>query len=229
MPDKVPAGTKGMICHVGFGGEDPRTGDYYTFLETMAGRLRRPHPLRRPRCGADQRAEHPRTRRWRRPSSTTPVRILRYSLIPDSEGPGRFRGGLGLCREYVFPDHEPDLHHPRRPRPVPSLGAVRRRGRTPGALPHHHGRRGGGDPFQGDGSGRERHRHPASRPVAEAATGRPGSAIRSGFSGTCSRRRSAPSAPSEVYGVVIDASGGSVDVAGTDERRRALRVQANPS
>ena len=37
MPDKVPAGTKGMICHVGFGGEDPRTGDYYTFLETMAG------------------------------------------------------------------------------------------------------------------------------------------------------------------------------------------------
>ena len=37
MPDKVPAGTKGMICHVGFGGEDPRTGEYYTFLETMAG------------------------------------------------------------------------------------------------------------------------------------------------------------------------------------------------
>jgi len=35
-----------------------------------------------------------------------PVRITRYSLIPDSEGPGRFRGGLGLCREYSFVDHE---------------------------------------------------------------------------------------------------------------------------
>ena len=38
-----------------------------------------------------------------------PVRITRYSLIPDSEGPGKFRGGLGLAREYSFLDHEPTL------------------------------------------------------------------------------------------------------------------------
>jgi N-methylhydantoinase B len=37
------------------------------------------------------------------------VRITRYSLIPDSEGAGRYRGGLGLCREYSFVDHEPLL------------------------------------------------------------------------------------------------------------------------
>jgi N-methylhydantoinase B len=36
-----------------------------------------------------------------------PVRILRYQLVPDSEGPGKFRGGLGLRRDYYFPDHEP--------------------------------------------------------------------------------------------------------------------------
>ena len=36
-----------------------------------------------------------------------PVRIPRYSLVPDSDGPGRWRGGLGLCREYVFVGHEP--------------------------------------------------------------------------------------------------------------------------
>ena len=35
-----------------------------------------------------------------------PVRILRYSLIPDSEGPGRWRGGLGICREYAFVNHD---------------------------------------------------------------------------------------------------------------------------
>lgn len=35
------------------------------------------------------------------------MRITRYGLIPDSEGPGRHRGGLGLCREYVFVGHEP--------------------------------------------------------------------------------------------------------------------------
>ena len=37
MPEKVPAGTKGMICQIGFGGRDPRTGEYYCFYETMAG------------------------------------------------------------------------------------------------------------------------------------------------------------------------------------------------
>lgn len=29
MPDRVPAGTKAMQCHAGFGGIDPNTGDYY--------------------------------------------------------------------------------------------------------------------------------------------------------------------------------------------------------
>ena len=35
-----------------------------------------------------------------------PVRIPRYSLIPDSDDPGRMRGGLGLWHEYIFVDHE---------------------------------------------------------------------------------------------------------------------------
>jgi len=30
-----------------------------------------------------------------------PLRIERYGLVPDSEGPGRQRGGLGLRRDYV--------------------------------------------------------------------------------------------------------------------------------
>ena len=35
-----------------------------------------------------------------------PVRILRYELVEDSEGAGRFRGGLGVRRDYRFDDHE---------------------------------------------------------------------------------------------------------------------------
>jgi len=38
-----------------------------------------------------------------------PFRVVRYGLIPDSEGAGRFRGGLGVRRDYVFPDHPVDL------------------------------------------------------------------------------------------------------------------------
>ena len=33
-----------------------------------------------------------------------PIRILRTELLPDSGGPGRFRGGLGMVREYEFLD-----------------------------------------------------------------------------------------------------------------------------
>ena len=44
----------------------------------------------------------PRTRRWRRPSSTTPCasRASRSSTTPTA--PGRFRGGLGLRKDFVF-------------------------------------------------------------------------------------------------------------------------------
>ena len=106
VPDRVPAGTKGMICHVGFGGEDPRTGDYYTFLETLAGG----YGGRNRSDGPDAVQTHIQNTQNAPIEETElnyPVRITRYNLIPDSEGAGRFRGGLGLCREYVFPEHEP--------------------------------------------------------------------------------------------------------------------------
>ena len=106
VPDRVPAGTKGMICHVGFGGEDPRTGDYYTFLETLAGgyggRIRSDGP-----DAVQTHIQNTQNAPIEETELNYPVRITRYNLIPDSEGAGRFRGGLGLCREYVFPEHEP--------------------------------------------------------------------------------------------------------------------------
>jgi N-methylhydantoinase B len=108
MPNNVPAGTKAMICHVGFGSEDPRTGEYYTFLETLAGG----YGGRSHSDGPDAVQTHIQNTQNAPIEETElnyPVRITRYSLIPDSEGPGRFRGGLGVCREYFFPNHEPVL------------------------------------------------------------------------------------------------------------------------
>ena len=106
MPEKVPAGTKGMICQIGFGGRDPRTGEYYCFYETMAGG----YGGRISSDGPDAVQTHVQNTQNAPVEETElnyPVRINRYSLIADSEGPGRFRGGLGLCREYEFVDHEP--------------------------------------------------------------------------------------------------------------------------
>jgi N-methylhydantoinase B len=105
LPDVVPAGTKAMQCHAGFGGIDPRTGEYYCFLETLAGG----YGGRAERDGPDAVQTHGQNTENAPVEETEanyPVRILRYELVPDSEGGGRRRGGLGLRRDYLFPDAE---------------------------------------------------------------------------------------------------------------------------
>lgn len=105
LPDAVPAGTKAMQCHAGFGGINPRTGEYYCFLETLAGG----YGARSRSDGPDAVQSHGQNTEnapVEETESRYPVRILRYELVNDSEGPGRHRGGLGLRRDYTFPDHE---------------------------------------------------------------------------------------------------------------------------
>lgn len=105
LPHLIPAGTKAMICHAGFGGLDPRRQEYYCFLETLAGG----YGARQMSDGPDAVQTHGQNTENAPVEETEinyPVRIMRYELIPDSEGAGRQRGGLGLRRDYLFPDHE---------------------------------------------------------------------------------------------------------------------------
>jgi N-methylhydantoinase B len=110
LPDRVCAGGKSMQCHAGFGGFDPRPHrdprQYYCFLETLAGG----YGGRPGKDGPDAVQTYSQNTENAPVEETElnyPVRIGRYELIPDSEGPGEFRGGLGLRRDYSFPDHEP--------------------------------------------------------------------------------------------------------------------------
>jgi N-methylhydantoinase B len=110
LPDRVCAGGKSMQCHAGFGGFDPRphkdARQYYCFLETLAGG----YGGRSGKDGPDAVQTYSQNTENAPVEETElnyPVRILRYELIPDSEGAGEFRGGLGLRRDYYFPDHEP--------------------------------------------------------------------------------------------------------------------------
>ena len=103
MPDRVPAGTKAMQCHAGFGGQDDVSGEYYCFLETLAGG----YGARELSDGPDAVQCHGQNTENAPIEETEfnyPVRIARYEMINDSDGPGRTRGGLGLRRDYVFPD-----------------------------------------------------------------------------------------------------------------------------
>jgi N-methylhydantoinase B len=105
MPERVPAGCKAMVCHVVFGGVDPRNGEYYAFLETVAGG----HGGRFGKDGIDATQTHHQNTQNAPVEEVEicyPVLTLRYGLIPDSEGPGQYRGGLGVHRNYSFRDHD---------------------------------------------------------------------------------------------------------------------------
>lgn len=101
LPERVPADTKGTMCNVGFGGIDPRSGEMFAFYEAQAGGYGG-------RQGSDginavqphmQNTENSPVEEM---EASYPVAIVRYELIPDSGGAGRFRGGLGLRRDYRF-------------------------------------------------------------------------------------------------------------------------------
>ena len=104
LPDLIPAGTKAMICHAGFGGIAPGSGQYYCFLETLAGGFGGRAGLDGPDA-VQTHGQNTENAPIEETEANYPVRIARYELVDDSDGPGRWRGGLGLRRDYLFPDH----------------------------------------------------------------------------------------------------------------------------
>jgi len=100
LPDRLPAGTKAMMCHAGFGGVNA-AGAYSCFLETLAGG----YGGRASRDGPDAVQAHGQNTENAPVEETErgyPVHVDRLELIPDSDGAGRFRGGLGLRKDYRF-------------------------------------------------------------------------------------------------------------------------------
>ncbi|MBI3976913.1 MAG: hydantoinase B/oxoprolinase family protein [Chloroflexi bacterium] len=105
IPERVPAGCKAMVCHVSFGGKDPRSGEYYCFLETIAGG----YGGRLGKDGIDASQTHHQNTQNAPVEEVEvgyPVLTTHYGLVPDSEGAGEHRGGLGVRRDYTFRDHE---------------------------------------------------------------------------------------------------------------------------
>ena len=101
LPEKVCAAGKGIICNISFGGIDPKSGNVYTFYETIGGG----YGARPTKDGIDGIQYH-LTNTQNAPVEeielSHPVLIERYELIPDSEGAGKLRGGLGMRRDYRF-------------------------------------------------------------------------------------------------------------------------------
>ena len=102
LPTRIPAAGKGLIVNVGFGGTDPRTDEYYCYMETIAGG----NGARPTKDGPDAvqtNLQNTENAPIEEVELNYPILITRYELIQDSCGAGRYRGGLGVRREFEFP------------------------------------------------------------------------------------------------------------------------------
>ena len=103
MPGKVAAATKAMMAQAGFGIIDNKNGEYHCNYEALAGG----YGARATSDGPDavqQHGQNTENAPVEEVESHFPMRVSRLSLIENSEGPGKFRGGLGMRRDYHFPD-----------------------------------------------------------------------------------------------------------------------------
>jgi N-methylhydantoinase B len=114
LPDRIPAAASGTMNNLTIGGIDPRTGNPFTYYETIAGGMgARP-------CMPGVSGVHTHmTNSLNTPAEALeyayPLRVLQYSLRTDSGGDGRFQGGDGIVREIeVLTDCEVTLLAERR-------------------------------------------------------------------------------------------------------------------
>ena len=101
LPHRLPAGTKGMMAQAGFGSFDPRRGSYSCFYDTFAGGYGGRHASDGPDA-VQAHGQNTENAPIEETELNYPVRITRLSLVENSEGPGRHRGGLGLRKDYLF-------------------------------------------------------------------------------------------------------------------------------
>lgn len=103
MPDLVPASGKALIVNLGFGGNDPRRDEFYCYMETVAGgggaRPGKDGPI-----AVQTNLHNTENAPVEEVEMNYPIRIAQYGLVDDSGGAGRWCGGLGVRRDFEFPD-----------------------------------------------------------------------------------------------------------------------------
>jgi N-methylhydantoinase B len=105
IPERIIAACNGAVVSTTFSGINPRTGEFYVYLETLGGGF----GARATKDGLDGVQVHI-TNTSNLPieglEMEYPLRVERYELVQDSGGCGTWRGGMGLKRMIRILDHD---------------------------------------------------------------------------------------------------------------------------
>jgi N-methylhydantoinase B len=104
LPDRVVAAANGANTTAVFSGVDPRTNKPYVYLETLGGGMGA-RPNKDGKDGVQVHITNTSNLPVESIEQEYPLRVEEYSLIQDSGGAGRFRGGMGLRRVVTPVNH----------------------------------------------------------------------------------------------------------------------------
>ncbi len=108
IPEKVPAASSGSMGLFTIGGMDPRTKQYYSYVETYGGGQGAVFN-QDGMDGVHTNMTNTRNTPVEVIEIAYPLRVEKYGLLPNTDGPGQYRGGLGLTRELTVIDHSPTM------------------------------------------------------------------------------------------------------------------------
>ena len=97
IPERVLAASSGTMNLLNVGGLHPSTGEYFQYIETYAGGQGAMHD----QDGMDAVQNHMTNTRNAPVEAIEvayPLRVEAYGLVPDTEGAGKHRGGVGMRR-----------------------------------------------------------------------------------------------------------------------------------
>jgi N-methylhydantoinase B len=98
LPDRIPAASQGTMNNLTIGGIDTRTGQEFSYYETVAGGMGA-----RPSADGMSGVHTHMTNSLNTPAEALeyayPLRVREYRLRKGSGGAGKQRGGLGIVRE----------------------------------------------------------------------------------------------------------------------------------
>jgi N-methylhydantoinase B len=101
LPNLIPAASQGTMNNFTFGGIDPRNDRQVAYYETVSGGMGG-----RPGMNGLSGVHTHMTNSLNTPVEALehayPIRVMRYSLRPNSGGRGKWRGGDGIVREVRF-------------------------------------------------------------------------------------------------------------------------------